>query len=77
MQQNAKKASQPCELIDTQWNVNIGLGLMAITMGIELIDTQWNVNLYAVDNELNVVDELIDAQWNVNLRYTVLFYISL
>ena len=33
-----------CELIDTLWNVNAGMAILAPKLTLELIDTLWNVN---------------------------------
>ena len=56
-------------LIDTWWNVNVGLILLITWCIIVLIDTWWNVNekedayIYSIDRVL------IDTWWNVNTGF--------
>ena len=55
-----------CELIDTQWDVNVFDITRFGNCGIELIDTQWDVNENGVLQVVINGCELIDTQWDVN-----------
>ena len=55
-----------CELIDTQWDVNVVAVQQDLALLTELIDTQWDVNTKEYLDKVQEDLELIDTQWDVN-----------
>ena len=63
---NGSSMTSALELIDTQWDVNIGNLTSQMFANIELIDTQWDVNILITQKHQAHPLELIDTQWDVN-----------